>query len=236
MAINIMDWDRSLLLWVNQPAGQNGVVDKFVYDISDSTLVKGGVFLTFYWWLWFWRNGSHRRDVVVAIAAAIVTAILSRALQVALPFHLRPLHTPGLGAHMPYGVDPETLNTFSSFPSDHAMLFFALSVPIWQRSRWLGAAAMLWTLLVIAVPRIYLGYHFPSDVVAGAVLGVLFMVGLCRLFGRMRLPDRVVKFSLTHPAAFYAIAFPVCLELALLFADLRHFILDAVQLGKMLVA
>jgi undecaprenyl-diphosphatase len=231
-----MDWDRYLLLWINSPAGQNGVVDKFIYDLADSNFVKGGIFLAFYWGLWFDRNGSQRRGVVVALAAAIVTAILSRGLQVALPFHLRPLHTPGIGVHVPIGVDPAILNTFSSFPSDHAMLFFALSVPIWWRSRWLGAAAMLWTVLLIGLPRIYLGYHFPSDVIAGAVLGVVLMVVLCRLIGRMRLPDRVIVLSKTHPAVFYAVAFLVTFELALLFADVRHFVLDAVRMAKMLVA
>lgn len=231
-----MDWDRYLLLWINSPAGQNGVVDKFMYDLADSDLVKGGIFLAFYWGLWFDRDGSQRRDVVVALAAAIITAILSRGLQVGLPFHLRPLHTPGIGVHVPIGVDPAILNTFSSFPSDHAMLFFALSVPIWWRSRWLGAAAMLWTVLLIALPRVYLGYHFPSDVIAGAVLGVIVMVVLCRLISRMRLPDRVVALSKTHPAAFYAVAFLVTFELALLFADVRHFLLDAVRIAKMLVA
>ena len=231
-----MDWDRYLLLWINSPAGQNGVVDKFMYDLADSDLVKGGIFLAFYWGLWFDRDGSQRRDVVVALAAAIITAILSRGLQVGLPFHLRPLHTPGIGVHVPVGVDPAILNTFSSFPSDHAMLFFALSVPIWWRSRWLGAAAMLWTVLLIALPRVYLGYHFPSDVIAGAVLGVIVMVVLCRLISRMRLPDRVVALSKTHPAAFYAVAFLVTFELAWLFADVRHFLLDAVRIAKMLVA
>ena len=234
--VNWMDWDRYLLLWINSPAGQNGVVDKFMYDLADSDLVKGGIFLAFYWGLWFDRDGSQRRDVVVALAAAIITAILSRGLQVGLPFHLRPLHTPGIGVHVPVGVDPAILNTFSSFPSDHAMLFFALSVPIWWRSRWLGAAAMLWTVLLIALPRVYLGYHFPSDVIAGAVLGVIVMVVLCRLISRMRLPDRVVALSKTHPAAFYAVAFLVTFELALLFADVRHFLLDAVRIAKMLVA
>jgi len=236
MTSTILDWDRSLLLWINHTAGQNGVIDRFVFDLSDSTLVKGTIFMTFYWWLWFSDGGIRRRDVVVALAAAIITAILSRALQVGLPFHMRPLHTPGLGLHVPLGVDPETLNAFSSFPSDHSMLFFALCVPIWRYSHWLGTAAMLWALLMIDLPRIFLGYHFPSDVVAGAVLGIVLMVVLCRLIGAMRLPDRVVEFSKVHPAAFYALAFPVTLELALLFVDLRHFILDAVRLGKMLVA
>ncbi|SKA37896.1 undecaprenyl-diphosphatase [Enhydrobacter aerosaccus] len=230
------DWDRALLLWINQPAGHNGVLDKLVFDIADATLIKGGLFLAFYWWLWFDRTMGRRRDIVVALTAALAIAILSRALQVGLPFHQRPLHTPGLGLHVPLNVDPESLNTFSSFPSDHAMLFFALAVPIWARSRWLGAAAMVWTLLLICLPRVYLGYHFPSDVLAGAGLGILLMLVLCPLIAATRMPDRVLAFKAAHPAAFYALAFVVTLELAILFYDVRHFVLDAVRLGKMLVA
>ena len=125
----VSDWDGFVLLWINQTAGRNGIVDKLIYDIADAQLLKGGVFLAVYWWLWFDRKGQWRRNVVVAMVAAIVTAILSRLLQVGLPFHQRPLHSPGIGLHVPLAVDPETLNAFSSFPSDHAMLFFALCVP-----------------------------------------------------------------------------------------------------------
>ena len=126
--------DGILLLWINQPAGQSGVLDKLVYDITDAPLLKGGVFLAAYWWLWFERKGERRREIAVAMVAAIATVALSRLLQVGLPVHLRPAHSPSIGVHIPLSVDPETLNTFSSFPSDHAMLFFALAVPLWNLS------------------------------------------------------------------------------------------------------
>jgi hypothetical protein len=46
--------------------------------------------------------------------------ILSRLLQFTLPFHQRPLLTPGLEMHLPLSIRPETYNAFSSFPSDTA--------------------------------------------------------------------------------------------------------------------
>jgi undecaprenyl-diphosphatase len=97
----VSDWDGFVLLWINQTAGRNGVVDKLIYDIADAQLLKGGVFLAVYWWLWFDRKGQGRRNVVVAMVAAIVTAILSRLLQVGLPFHQRPLHSPALASMCP---------------------------------------------------------------------------------------------------------------------------------------
>src|SRR5690242_17463774 len=232
---NFAEIDGVVLLWINHPAGQNGVLDKLIVDIADEGLLKGGIFLAAYWWLWFDQQGARRREIAAAMIAALATAALSRLLQVGLPFHQRPLHSPDIGLHMPLGLNPETLNTFSSFPSDHAMLFFALAVPLWNRSRWLGAAAMIWAALVICLPRVYLGYHYPSDVVAGAVLGVLFMVVLSALVARTSLPKRIVQFADLRPAAFYPLAFILSFELATLFAGTRHLIIDAIRVGKMLV-
>ncbi|MBN9088030.1 MAG: phosphatase PAP2 family protein [Reyranella sp.] len=224
--------DEALVLWINAPAGRSAALDRFVYDIADSPLLKGGLFLSFYWWLWFDRAPGRRREIAAALTAAVVVALLSRAVQVGLPFHQRPLHTPGFGVHLPLGVTPETLNTFSSFPSDHAMLFFALCVPIWRYSRPLGLAAMLWTTLVICLPRIYLAYHYPSDIVGGAVAGVGLMLLLEPPLLRSGLPDRIAKLAEGRPALFYASAFAISFELAVLFADARHFAVDAAQLGK----
>ena len=115
-------------------------------------------------------------------------------------------------------------STISAHSPAATRLFFALSVPLWMRSRWLGAAAAVWTLLAICLPLLYLGYHWPSDIVAGAVVGVALMLLLCRLIGATGLPDRVVRFSATHPPAFYAIAWLFALEIAVLFGDVRGFL------------
>jgi membrane-associated phospholipid phosphatase len=61
---------------------------------------------------------------------------------------------------------------FSSFPSGHATTAFALAFAVgalWPRLR----AAMLIYALVIAATRLVLLAHHPSDVVAGALLGVI---------------------------------------------------------------
>ncbi len=231
--------DRALTQYANQLVGRSTVLDKFVYDIADSSLLNGGVFLAAFWWLWFETDQSgvyaQRRNVVVALLAATVVAGASRLLQILLPFHHLPLRNPDLGLRLPFGIDPTLLNDFSSFPSNHAALFFALSVPLWMRSRWWGAAAAAWTLLVICLPLLYLGYHWPSDVVAGAVVGVALMLLLCRLIGATGLPDRVVRFSATHPPAFYAIAWLFALEIAVRFGEVQAFFLDAARLARTLL-
>lgn len=64
-----------------------------------------------------------------------------------------------------------TENSYS-FPSGHAMASCALALSImvicWPtRWRWLGVIAGLIYMLVIGVTRLYLGVHYPSDVIAG---------------------------------------------------------------------
>jgi undecaprenyl-diphosphatase len=59
-----------------------------------------------------------------------------------------------------------------SFPSHHALTAGALAAVLWIAWRPLGAVAWLYGLLV-AWARLYSGKHWPSDVLAGLVLGAL---------------------------------------------------------------
>jgi undecaprenyl-diphosphatase len=232
---SLRGFDEALLLFCNYPAGRNALLDKLVFDIADSVLLKGGIFLALYWALWFKpskRMEEDRRDLASALTCAVLIAVASRLLQIGLPFHQRPLHMPGLGFRIPFEVSPETLNNWGSFPSDHALLFFALCVPLWRRSRWLGLAMGGWTLIVICLPRLYLGYHYPSDVLAGAVIGIVLMMILPKGLHLTRLPAQLVTLERRRPHIFYAAAFLASLELAVLFYDLRHIGLDATRILK----
>lgn len=235
----IKRWDEWLILLINQPAGRNELLDQFVLDVADSAVLKGGVFLATYCWIWFERGDRRedmRRMIVASTLAALFVALIVRLMQTGLPFHPRPLHAPAFGLNMPLSVHPESLRTWSSFPSDHAALFFALSIPIWTWSRPFGIVAFCWVLLVICLPRAYLGFHYPSDVVGGAVLGIVLMLAARGALLKTSLPDRIVRWSGLYPGAFSAIALLYALELATLFEDARHFALDALRFAGRLIA
>lgn len=79
----------------------------------------------------------------------------------------------------PFITDPRVLSpdTHSySFPSGHAvraMVFYGL-IALWinkQWLRWLLAAI----ILSIGLSRIYLGAHYPHDVIAGFIVGIIFL-------------------------------------------------------------
>jgi undecaprenyl-diphosphatase len=58
----------------------------------------------------------------------------------------------------------------SSFPSGHTMMFFSI-IPIMSKN-FPKTKILFWTLAVlIGLSRIYLGVHYFSDVIAGALIG-----------------------------------------------------------------
>jgi len=63
-----------------------------------------------------------------------------------------------------------------SFPSSHAANHFALGVffffIFYNISKWAARAFLLWAAL-ISIAQVYVGVHYPVDIVAGAVLGAV---------------------------------------------------------------
>jgi membrane-associated phospholipid phosphatase len=59
-----------------------------------------------------------------------------------------------------------------SFPSDHAVMAGAAAAGLWLASRALGAIAAAAAVLM-AFSRVYIAAHYPWDVVAGLVFGIL---------------------------------------------------------------
>ena len=94
--------------------------------------------------------------------------------------------------------------------------FFALSVGIMAIHRKLGIFLFLWSIFIIGFPRIYVGVHFPSDIIAGAIIGIVLML----LIQLIPVPNRFSSFALSieknHAWLFYPIAFLVTWQLAIL--------------------
>lgn len=125
--------------------------------------------------VWGWRTKSWR-DPVLVVSAMIFATLTSTVVKMIVE---RP--RPDEALQLVPGFE-----TSFSFPSGHttgaATLVLVSGYLLWRherRKRMLIAWGLLSVLLIglVATTRMYLGYHFLSDVIAGACLG-LFTLGL----------------------------------------------------------
>jgi len=219
--------DLSILHWVNSYAHRSYLLDKSIVLLVNAAIFKGGFLFAFLWWLWFSKSGERRdnRVQVLRLCVGLTVALtLARALQILLPGQTRPIHEPSVAFVLPYLATSDVLEHWSSFPSDHAVIFFAVATAIWLRSRLWGAVACLWVLLFACLPRIYVGYHYPSDVLAGAAIGAGIMVvahAVPLTSAGRRAVDRVLRWEQLYPSVFYSLAFLFTYQLVTLFDSVR---------------
>jgi undecaprenyl-diphosphatase len=69
----------------------------------------------------------------------------------------------------------------ASFPSGHATFFFALSTIVYFYNKKAGILFYIGSFLIV-IARVFVGIHWPSDILAGAVLGILMGWLLNKLF------------------------------------------------------
>src|SRR5512146_1179740 len=157
-------FDRAILLFLNSFARRSPVVDNLIALFAGNMFLKGAVFVFLFWWLWFRDKAGQpkrREFLLLGTIAPLLAVLLARIVAHSFPFRERPLREPALLFHVPYGMNPATLLGWSSFPSDHAAFFFAISVVFLFVSRRAGLFAFAYSTLFICIPRVYLGIHYP---------------------------------------------------------------------------
>jgi undecaprenyl-diphosphatase len=130
---------------------------------------------------WFSRTESNRRMIVEALTAACIGLAVSGVSGV-LFYRDRPFVT-----HAVFQLIKHPAN--ASFPSDHAIGAFVIATTIWLFRRKEGT---LWLALAacIAFSRIWTGVHYPSDVLAGALIGAASAAGVHQVFVKSRIAQK----------------------------------------------
>jgi membrane-associated phospholipid phosphatase len=218
-------FDVGILRCLNQFAHHSQGFDRVMAAFAHDAVFQGWVMVAVFWWVWFQpgnANLKNRKIVLATMVGAVLGVVVGRLLADFLPFRVRPLISPELGLVLPYGISADPFRTWSSFPSDHAMVFFAMSSGLWYVSKTLGAGLTLYVACMIAFPRVYLGFHYPTDIIGGALFGVLFAY-VANIDGvQARLAAPAMRWLDAHPASFYTCFFLFSMGLASLFEPLRE--------------
>jgi len=223
--------DLFLLHALNQFAGQSFALDRAVVTLTNNHLFKTVPFMVAYWWLWFARTDGRFVDhdkadrhflIFSGLGGAVLACGLSRVAQNMMWERPRPINNPALDINVPLGLGEDYLANFSSFPSDNAAMTFGLATGLFLISRRLGVPAFFWALVVACMPRVFAGFHYPSDILGGAVLGVVTTLLVVR-FELLRVPYRfAIGIHDRQPGLFYAVGFVASYQIATFFGDARE--------------
>ena len=219
-------FDSSAVLAIDSLVGKWPEFDRTVEFVVGNDLIQGSVAASIFWWYWV-RTGTEatvrltRERLITTLFASIVAIIAGRSLAVALPFRIRPRWEPTLGYIIPSEPDPNVFVNWSSFPSDHAILFAALATGFCFISVRVGVLVFLYYLLVGAFPLVFLGYHYPTDIIAGSTIGILIALVTNLRAVRQALSVPVLKWERTSPSSFFVALFLLTFQIASTFAGLR---------------
>ena len=164
-------WDTSVFLAIN---GWHSSIFDTVMWLMSNTLVWIPLYIIF---LYFLVRQYDRRAWIILFFTAVMIVISDQAsvhLFKDVFQRLRPCHNPNLQdvVHLVKGhcggqygfVSSHAFNTFS--------LAVYLSMMLGKKVKYFTPLVILWAV-IIGYSRVYLGVHYPGDVIAGAACGIL---------------------------------------------------------------
>ena len=152
--------------WINNLAGTSTLLDKVMIVITNSAAY---VAILFMFILWF-HNGKKEKAIrkqytVLYTTLSVIIALVVNVLIHAVYYHPRPFI-----AHDVHQLVPHAEN--SSFVSDHSVLVFSIAFVFMLRGEKLKYIALIWAVSV-GISRLYVGVHFPLDVIGAAVITII---------------------------------------------------------------
>ena len=212
-------FDYAILHFLNRPAQRSWLLDASISDLN-MLMFSSLPIMALVWYVWFSDEDVRRRSVILAgVVLSIGMGTVSRTLQLLLPTHQRPDFDAVLDFRVPFAFSTRSLSHWSSFPSDHAAVAFALATIVFLMNRRAGRVAYAFAVSVTLV-RVYAGYHCPTDVIGGAMLGILGSALAVQL-SSVGWVQRMANVPPRRAAAFYAVCFYVCFGVTTLFDDYR---------------
>ncbi len=177
--------DGAILRWFS--TFHSPPLDTFISIATDSGGVVGVTVLTAIavGLLYFARKRHAMWQLLLGVIGAVVINLVLKAI------FMR--ERPDLWEHI-------VLETSYSFPSGHAMASSALAASVvlilWHTKwRWWAVSVAILYTLFVGASRMYLGVHYPSDVVGAWVVSLAWVAIVALLIGTLRPPKQLAK----HP-------------------------------------
>jgi undecaprenyl-diphosphatase len=169
--------DQQLFLFINS-------LNSPFFDHVMNTMSGRIIWFPLYLAILIFLGVKYKRKFLIILLFIILAATLSDQVSVLfknLVHRLRPCHEPSLEG-LVHLVNGECGGIYS-FVSSHATNSFdvALLSLLFIKRRWYTISIILWAT-IISYSRIYLGVHYPGDVICGSLLGAFIGWSIYRLY------------------------------------------------------
>jgi len=176
--LEIVKWlaslDKTILLLINQSLA-NPVTDSIMPFITADLHLK--IFYGFCLFMILWKGDKRLRFAVIAslITVAISDQLSSSVLK---PLFARPRPCRDLEVHLLVAC-----GSGFSLPSSHAANLFGQAF-LFRTIAPKSAKYLIPPAVVVALSRVFVGVHYPFDIIVGAALGTLVGFGISQIFIR----------------------------------------------------
>ncbi len=179
-----LPWERALMLWIDRgvPVAFDWLMLGLPWLGTNLTLLPIIALVSFWLWRKKGRGELALQLIIVSLGSLIVNAALKDAFD-------RP--RPELWEH-------RGQYAWSSYPSGHAIVcvsvFFTIALMLFRERGWRWPFAAATTLMVVVLySRLYLGVHWPTDVVGGVLIGLVWLATTQYAFAPFRHPHVLVR-------------------------------------------
>lgn len=183
--------NETLFRLINDLAGRGGIIDGLGIFLADGFAVVIVFLAVFFITRSFVAPDKWKILLLAALAAVVARLGIVEPIR-HIYFNPRPFAELD-GVVQLLGYDAAT----SSFPSGHAAFFFAIAAIIWFYNRRAGYVFFA-LALVNSLARIFVGIHWPLDIIAGFTVGVLVAVLLNGIFSSWRSDPRKISESISR--------------------------------------
>ncbi|MBY0123758.1 undecaprenyl-diphosphatase [Bacillus sp. S/N-304-OC-R1] len=154
---------------INNLAGHHPLLDPMMVFVTEKALL---IFAFVLFVMWVLGNDKFKYTVIYAALTGALGLLINFIIG-HIYFEPRPFVTHHVHMLIPHAAD-------ASFPSDHTTGAFALAIAILLRHRKLGIFIVIFAALT-GISRIYVGHHYPFDVLGSIVVGILTSIVVYKL-------------------------------------------------------
>lgn len=156
--------DFRIFEFFNQLAGKAGILDNIMIGLAKYGVLLMAIPLLLIWF----RSDEEGKKAALLSLLSMAIALLINQLIGHLYFRDRPFVFHDVNLLLDRSTDP-------SFPSDHTTFVFGIAWLLLFKNKRIGALALGLATLV-GISRIFVGTHYPGDVLGGALVGLISAV------------------------------------------------------------